>query len=475
MEILFDPGTVGLRLVLPTRRLASTLPRNMARRLPLLLLLVLIAAPHRPARGATAWVETGAVIDTVVADTATLAPANPLVPLAAPVPFQEFRYPHVDDAENVTFIADDPVYGPEHGQHGVFRSFAADGHLQTLVSQDDLVPGTDGKFSLIRGLQPDEHGVDLVFNASGDSHVGEGFYLWSGGKVTTVARRGTTVLPGDTAPLSMVAWGALHAGRILYVADDAAERPVLVLHDVKTGADRVLLRDGNPVPGHPGEAFHYLAHQDWLGASSVILRAGTMDHAAADPIGKRKPGRSGLYGWFNVRWEDPATLDPARLVTLADTDTPMPGFDGERFTDFRSAPVQDGLVGFEASGDRGKGIYFSRDGGPVRPIVDSETELPGLFRGKFRDFGIWTAVVKNGVVFTAHAAGFTGVFLYRTEQDMLYLLADNRAPLEGKHISDFEIGSRPLVGNRFAVTAHFAGGGSGVYLATVPAHAFRRQ
>ncbi len=399
------------------------------------LLLLLALATTRPVRGATAWVETGAVIDTVVADTATAAPANPLAPLAAPVPFQGFRYPHVDDAENVTFIADDPVYAPagaSKGQHGIFRSFAADGHLQTLVSQDDLIPGTDGKFTLIRGLQPDEHGADLVFNATGDSHVGEGFYLWSGGKVTTVARSGTTVLPGDAAPLSAVAWGALHAGRVLYVADNAARRPVLVLHDVKTGADRVLLRDGDPVPGHPGEAFHYLAHQDWLGASSVVFRAGTMDHDAADPIGKKKPGRSGLYGWFNVRWDDPATLDPARLVTLADTDTPLPGFDGERFTDFRSAPVQEGLVAFEAGGDAGKGMYFSRDGGPVRAIVDSETKLPGLFRGKFQEFGIWTAVVKNGVVFTAQAAGgFVGVFLYRADQDMLYVLADNRAPLEG--------------------------------------------
>ena len=450
----------------------------MTRRLPLLLLLVLAAA-NRPARGATAWVETGAAIDTVVADTATVAPANPLAPLAAPVPFNGFRYPHVDDAGNVTFIADDPVYAPEgasRGQHGIFRSFAADGHLQTLVSQDGLIPGTDEKFTLLRGLQPDERGVDFVFNATGTNPVGCGLYLGSGDKVTTIARHGATVLPGDAAPLSVVFWGALHAGRVLYVATDAAKRHVLVLHDVPTGADRVLLRGGDPVPGHSGEAFHYLAHQDWIGAASVVFRAGTMDPDAADPIGQKKPGRSGVYGWFDVRWDDPATLDPARLVTLADTDTPMPAFDGERFTDFRSAPVQDGLVAFEASGDKGKGMYFSRDGGPVRPIVDNETQLPGLFRGKFRSFGIWTAVVKNGVVFTAEAAGgFVGVFLYRADQDMLYVLADNRAPLEGKGIVDFEIGSRPLVGNRFAVTAKFAGGGSGVYLATVPAHAFRRS
>ena len=447
----------------------------MARRhLPLLPLLVLAVTIARPARGATAWVETGAAIDTVVADTATTAPANGLAPLTAPVPFKEFRYPLVDDAENVTFIADDPVYGPEKGQHGIFRSFAADGHLQTLVSQDGLIPGTDEKFTLLRGLQPDERGEDFVFNASGVNPVGCGLYRWSDGKVTTIARHGVTVLPGDDAPLSVVFWGALHAGRILYVADDAARRYLLALHDVKTGAARVLLRDGDPVPGHPGEAFHYIAHQDWLGADSVVFRAGTADEEAASLTHAKLAGRHGLYGWFKVRWDDPAALDPARLVTLADTDTPLPGFGGERFTDFRSAPVRDGLVAFEGSGNRGKGMYFSRDGGPVRPIVDNETKLPGLFRGKFQGFGIWPAAVKNGVVFTAEADGFVGVFLYRADQDMLYVLADNRAPLEGKLITDFEIGSRPLVGDRFAVTARFDDGTSGVYLATVPAHAFRR-
>ncbi len=447
------------------------MPRNMARHLPLFLLLALAVA-NRPAHGATEWVETGAAIDTVVADTATNAPADRLAPLAAPVPFKEFRYPLVDDAQNVTFIADDPVYGPKEGQHGIFRSFAADGQLRTLISQADPIPGTDQAFSILRGLQPDERGEDFVFNATG-AHD-RGLFLWSGGKVTAIARMGVTVLPGDAAPLSDVHWGALHAGRILYVAEDAAKRHVLVLHDVTTGAVRVLLRDGDPVPGHADETIHYIAHQNWLDATSVVFRAGTVDEDAAVASDKTGRGRSGVYGWFNVRWDDPATLDPARLVTLADTDTAMPAFGDERFGEFYSTPVRGGLVAFEANGAKGRGLYYSRDGGPVRAIVDNETKLPGLFRGKFRSFGVWPAAVANGVVFTAQAEGFAGVFLYRADQDKLYLLADNRAPLEGKHINGFEIGSRPIVGNRFALTANFGGGGFGVYLATVPAHAFRR-
>ena len=290
--------------------------------------------------------------------------------------------------------------------------------------------------------------------------------------MTQVARSGDTVLPGETTPLSDVHWGALDEGRVLYVAATGqSDQPVLVLHDLKSGTNRTLLRGGDAIPGHPGETFQYVAHQNWLDGQSVVFRAGAVDpYRTAHTAGSRQ----GLYGWFNVRWDDPATLDPARLVTMADTDTPMPGAAaGAKFVDFRSAPVKDGLTAFEAVGGT-HGIYLSRNGASPTVVVDNETEMPGLFDGKFRNFGIWPAAVKGGVVFTANARDFAGVFLYRADQDMLYVLADNRAPLEGKQIKAFEIGSTPMVGNRFAVTAEFKDETTGVYMATIPARAYRR-
>ena len=152
----------------------------------------------------------------------------------------------------------------------------------------------------------------------------------------------------------------------------------------------------------------------------------------------------------------------------------MPGDEeGGHFTDFRSAPVHGGLTAFMASGTA-RGIYLSQNGATPTVAVDNETEMPGLFKGKFQSFGVWPAAVEHGVVFTAAAEDFAGVFLYRADQDMLYVLADNRAPLEGKQITEFEIGSSPMVGNRFAVTATFKDDSTGVYLATIPARAYKR-
>ncbi len=70
------------------------------------------------------WVETGAKIDEVVAETGMPAPPSQLRPLAAEIPFAGFRYPPVDDEENVTFIADGAIYTDGGKNHGIYRSLA---------------------------------------------------------------------------------------------------------------------------------------------------------------------------------------------------------------------------------------------------------------------------------------------------------------------------------------------------------------
>jgi hypothetical protein len=62
-----------------------------------------------------------------------------------------------------------------------------------------------------------------------------------------------------------------------------------------------------------------------------------------------------------------------------------------------------------------------------------------------------------------------------TNRGELFSLSDNRQPLEEKKITEFEIAGDFLVGNRFAVTATFDDGSSGVYLATIPKASFRRM
>lgn len=169
----------------------------------------------------------------------------------------------------------------------------------------------------------------------------------------------------------------------------------------------------------------------------------------------------------------------ADLRTIADWTTPIPGMEGKRFTDFRSTPVRKGLVAFVGSGKGAKGVYFynahARDK-RLRVIVDNETELPGLFSGRFTGFGIFPTLVDDGVVFTGFAdGGYVGVFLYQAVTDTLFVLTDNRLPLAGKRIKRFEIAGSFLVRNRFAVTATFDDGTSGVYLATIPVEGFARM
>ena len=119
-------------------------------------MLSLLAVSARSLPGVTVWTETGARLDETIADGSTVPPPGVMQPLLAKVPFSNFRYPHVDENENVTFIADDPVYGGEPSRHGIYRSIASSGELQALVRQGEtVVPETSITLTWFRGLQMD--------------------------------------------------------------------------------------------------------------------------------------------------------------------------------------------------------------------------------------------------------------------------------------------------------------------------------
>jgi hypothetical protein len=456
------------------------------------LAIVLPIAVHL--RAASIWTDTGAEIDERVSDTQSLAPINLMRPEAANLPFSNFRYPHVDGQVDVTFIADDPAYGGG-AHHGVYRSLGKTGELVALMRKGDPVPGTaSARFSFFRGLQVD--GADFVINVT-DTEGRRGLYHYSNGKVTTLARTVTTSLPGVDRPLTIVEYGALSHGRVLYTAMAGSEN-LLVLHDLKTQQARILVRNGMSIPNQPGLQFHYLSHQNWMDENNIVFRGAASDHNG--PMA----GSHGIYGWFGINWDKAdKALDPGRLIALADDKTTVPLLGkGARFNDFRSAPVRNGLIGFIAGGENNtttrqdfnadkriytetdsvaqfSGVYYRKVSDPpgtVRSVVDTETALKGLFPGNFTDFEIWSTVFDHSLVFVGHAGnGYVGVFLYRVDKDELFLLTDNRQPLEGKEISNFEIAGDFLVQDRFAVTAVFKDRSSGVYLATIPKHAFKRM
>lgn len=415
---------------------------------------------------ASYWEISNAEVDETIAG--PQAGATPLTALGSDIPFGDFRYPHVDVLENVTFIVD------PGGHHGIYRSDSLTRTLTALVKSDETeLPVPGGKPDYIRGLQMD--GEDFVFNAT-DSQGGRGLYLWRNGKLSTLARKGETILPGDTAPLGDVEYGGLSGGYVLYTASNPKGH-ALVLQNVALGGNRVLLRSGHKIPGRDDAAFEYFSPQNWINGEDIVFRAARVSDPYDNP--NQEEGVRGLYGWFGQMPANPDGFRLSDLRTIADWTTPIPGMEGRKFTDFRSAPVHKGLVAFVGSGKGCTGVYLynahARDSKP-RVIVDSETTLPSLFPGTFRGFGAFPTVINDCVVFTAAAtSGYKGVFLYNASTDTLFVLADNRAPLAGKTVKNFEIAGHFLVRNRFAITATFEDDTSGVYLATIPAEGFTRM
>lgn len=440
-------------------------------------LMGLLILANLPLSAATIWSDSEAEVDEHVADTQTLAPVDLVKPAFAQIPFVNFRYPHVTGDMDVTFIADDPVFPGEGKHHGIYRSIGKTGELVPLVRQGDPLPGLGARIDWIRGLQVD--GADFVFNAtdrSGDEQAHAiGLYHYHNGTVTLIARSRLTIVPGMEGPLTDVRWAALSQSRVLYMAM-AGTTEALVLHDLKTKQDRLLIKSGMPIPGRASQVFGHIGHQDWMESKNIVFRA-----AAQIPNRKNKSRDDDLlFGWFGIDWSHlDQSLSLSRLTPVVNDKTSVPLMPADdHFEDIRSAPVRDGLIGFMAISGSTQGIYFTSIGdktGAIKPVVDTESQMQGLFDGAFQSFSIWSTVFKDSVVFVGYGPkGFAGVFLYRTDKDELFLLTDNRVPLEGKKIKAFEIAGDFLVDNRFAVTALFTDRTSGVYLATIPTHSFKR-
>lgn len=416
-------------------------------------------------QAASYWELSGATVDETIAGPNV---ASSLAEVEANIPFGEFRYPHVDYLENVTFIVDPGK------NHGIYRSHPITRSLTGLIkSEATALPGSGATADYIRGLQMD--GEDFVFNAT-DSEGGRGLYFWSAGKLQKVARTGDAVLPGGS-PAKDVEYGSLSNRNVLYPVE-TKDGCALVLQDVDLHKDRVLLQTGAPIPGREGQTFEYFSPQNWLDGEDVVFRAARVSDPHADRPGDPS-GVRGVYGWFGQHPANPEAFALSDLQTIADWTTPIPGMAGRTFTDFRSAPVHKGMVTFVGGGDGCEGVYFydvharNKD---LRVIVDSETAMPSLFAGKFRDFGIFPTLIDDCVVFTARAGDdYAGVFLYDASADTLFVLADNRTPIAGKTVKGFEIASRLMIRNRFALAVYFEDKTSGVYLATIPSEGFTRM
>ncbi len=423
---------------------------------------------------ATEWKNSGAKIDELVADTSSLAPTGTLSPLAARIPFVNFRYPHVDALENVTFIADDPLITDQKApSHGIYRSYA-DGRFEALISTKDTpIPGSTAKFEFLRGLQMADNGTDFAFSGyATDRH--EGIYFWQQGVLRCIARSNETILPGDAEPINEVGYASVGGGMILYTAGTATAGRSLVGYDIASGRQTVLLRTGLAMPGAPGETFRYFSAQNWTDGGQILFRAARVSEP--NDSAERSKANYGLYGWMSLSPKSTAHYSPGTLRRFVDWQTPVPDLPGKVFTRLNSAPFHGSIAAFVGNGANFSGIYWlDVRTGILRSIVDTETSMEGLFPGTFQGFTIFPSVQGQAVVFVAWAQNYAGVFLYRTDRDELFVLADTRSKVEGKTIAFFEMAGHCFVGNRFAVKVAFNDKSQGVFLATLPANGFTRS
>jgi hypothetical protein len=413
------------------------------------------------------------VVNEVVADT------NFLIPMRraeAPIPFENFRYPYLDDAGNVLFIGNDVVTLHASGRNGIFRSMAATGELITLLRQEDPAPGDGQPFGTIMGLHTD--GPSLVFHRGGDR--GKGIYgIFDNKTVVTIADRGTPV-PGRSAVFDWFWYADVALGNVVFHGSyGPREQDVCGLYWYRH-SDRILrplVDETQPIPQTGGLCFTMLAYQPRIHRAGILFSAGTKDGN-----GQPLPSR-GIFGW-PIQMDSTGNFDPSsvaidRLQVLALCGMAIPESGGLPLTcapnPVGSPEVVAVLGGSDATDPFSETPAYqcilvrTRDGVWHNP-VDTNTVIPNLpGEALFLGFNKWLAVDGGDVIFRAFGPDeYQAVYLYDSVKDILYFITDTHREIEGRRIASLEVSDHPISGSRMALMVRFEDKTSGVYLASLP-------
>lgn len=428
-----------------------------------------VLLPVYPDAGTAApFKDAGAAIDEVVADTDT---ARPLRRVAAPIPFENFRYPFVDDAENVLFIGNDKYTYRAKAGNGIYRSSASDGRLEALVLEDDPAPGDGKPMGLILGLQTDRR--SFVFHRGPDR--GQGIYARFGdGPVTAVANTGTPA-PGANANFSWFWYADIWDDQVVFhgtVESPGQALSGLYLYQHHNRTVRRLIDTTQPVPAAGGSALGDLSYQPRIDDQWLVFSANQMISGAI------RSGR-GILGWPLAEGGDPAKIFALdRLKLLAPFGMMIPETDGRPLTSAPNPVVGDGLVAVVGGSDPEdlsnelpdwQAICIRTADGKWHNPVDTDTLIPGRNDGSvFKGFNKWIAIQDGKVIFRAYGpSGYEAVYLYDPASSQLFFVADTTWQVEKKAIIGFEVGRHPMVGRRLALMIRFADRTSGEYLATL--------
>lgn len=414
----------------------------MMRRALLWLLLASVSA--RAADDEVVW-EPSQVLDAE-----QIAASGAFVPLAVPTFFDNFRYPFLQDDESVVFIANDRGRRGGPGRHGLYR-IAKNGEVSKLAEPGDYFAGTETRLTGLSGLRVDRGRA--VFRCGLDDG-GEGVGLWEDGTLFLLART------DDPAGLSNIGYPGFAGHTVTFYAEKPDATGALYAVDLAAfpRSPRKIVDTATPIPGRPEEkfggfGFQQEAEEGWAvfrgfaaGARELFDRTGGSEHASG-----------GVYR-HKIRGSEP----PEKIV---DTSMPLPGGPPDAtFAELQNALPRDGTVVIPSWSRGHSGIYYAgRDGAP-QLVADTNTRIPGLFDGAFTGFSKWAANCAPWVLFIAQAGPYRGLFAMHMQRNELFLLLDNRTRLGGKMVADFELSSRPKLGEDLVMAIGFADETSGVYL-----------
>lgn len=400
-----------------------------------------------------------------------------ITPASAPVPFKNFRYPFVDQEENILFISNDPYrYNPAKKANGIYRSYASDGRLECLVIEDDLAPDDGSPIGKILGLRTDSK--SFSFNRGGD--LGKGIYAsFNGGPIVTIASR-KTLAPGRNRFFNSFYYADIIGDRVVFNGspqNDKAWLTGIYLYDHKDKRTRELITNTEPVPVAGGANLWWLSEQPFINENWLLFSASR----DVDCMGnKSEKGTKGLLGWKIEPEGSPNRMfAKERLQVLAPFGMEIPESGGLILTSASAPVAHQGIIAMVAGNNpperygsppKYQSISYRTEDGRWHNPVDTNTLNPILNDGTyFTSFNKWVATQDKKVIFIAKGpSNYEAIYIYDTERDILFFVADTRLEIGSKSVEGFETSSKPLVGNRLAMMIYFDDGSAGVYQATLP-------
>jgi probable HAF family extracellular repeat protein len=361
-----------------------------------------------------------AVAFTRVADESTSIPAG----LWSGQPFNAFTTsgvltpPGIDDGK-VIFLGK-PASG---SKNGVFKW--ADGAIGLIA--DPSTPPPDGGSSFNYFRYPSVQGGQYAFSAH------NGIYRTVSGVLTTVYG------PGDFTGSSRP---SLDGSQVWFFAETTSGEGV---YRWNAGSTTCVAAKGQAMPDAPGFTFTSL-NSNVAGGQGNVAFFGVSG------------SRRGIYKFAD-----------GSLQRVADNTMPAPGNGAGTFTGFLNDQIAYdgqtlGFVGIDSV--RGYGLYLQRNG-RLEAVAMNGQRAPG--GGTFTIYGYGDVGVSTDAGHVAFSSTFSGgSAIYADLGGSLERILATGDTLFGQTIQSLQMDAEGLSGDQIAFAAEFAGGNSGIFVATVP-------